>query len=290
MDFLNIGGGELLVIILLALLLFGPEDIMNLMRQIGKYTRAARRAWAQVTAGLQGDVLPDEIQEAVDDTKSSMEEVKSTLEDIEASVDEVESTVKEEVSDLDEPLQVDLPDEMAEVLAEKERKLVAKGLEDVKTEINEVEQSVKQDLSSLDQSLETELSSVMSEIMAEREPKHTDTPEETDLSEPKLAEESKSEAAQVQDKETAAPDRIRDELPLTASTKEEEVVIPDYETSANENALNTAVDKANPSDEDAEMQGNKPQTTTDVNADSPTEDTTQPSDISKPPDIDEEEG
>ncbi len=35
MDFLNIGGGELLVIVLLALILFRPEDIYKAMRTLG---------------------------------------------------------------------------------------------------------------------------------------------------------------------------------------------------------------------------------------------------------------
>jgi len=118
MEFLNIGGGEILVIILLALLLFGPEDIMNIMRTIGKYTRAASRAWSQLTAGLQGEVLPDEIQQAVDETKSSLGEVKATLDEVGTTVNEVQTSVKAEVSDIDEPLKVEMPDTMAEVLAE----------------------------------------------------------------------------------------------------------------------------------------------------------------------------
>ena len=52
MQFLNIGGGELLVIVLLALVLFGPEDILKIMRTVGKYTRGIQRMWSQVNNSL----------------------------------------------------------------------------------------------------------------------------------------------------------------------------------------------------------------------------------------------
>lgn len=104
MEFFNIGGGEILVIILLAILLFGPEDIMKIMRTVGKYTRAASRAWAQITAGLQGDLLPKEVQDVVNETKNAFNEVKAPLQEVSASVSEVGTTFKEEVKDLDAPL------------------------------------------------------------------------------------------------------------------------------------------------------------------------------------------
>ncbi|MBN2005918.1 MAG: twin-arginine translocase TatA/TatE family subunit [Anaerolineae bacterium] len=120
MNFFNIGGGELLVIILLALLMFGPKDIMNIMRTVGKYARAASRAWAQIVASLQGDLMPDEIREVVDDTQNSIKEVRQSFTDIGQSMNEIQTSVREDVKDLDQPLQVQMPNALAEVKAEAE--------------------------------------------------------------------------------------------------------------------------------------------------------------------------
>jgi sec-independent protein translocase protein TatB len=111
MDFLNIGGGELLVIVLLAIILFGPEDILKIMRTIGGYVRKVQLMWAQMSAGLSGefitdDVIPEEIRETIKETQESVAALKTTLADIEASakadigetkaiVGEVETSLKE---------------------------------------------------------------------------------------------------------------------------------------------------------------------------------------------------
>jgi sec-independent protein translocase protein TatB len=104
MEFLNIGGGELLVIVLLAIILFGPEDILRIMRTIGNYTRKIQRMWAQVSAGLKGEFIPDElipeeIRETIEETKASVDEVKTTLKEVQTTVqtdiDDTKATVKE---------------------------------------------------------------------------------------------------------------------------------------------------------------------------------------------------
>ena len=127
MNFFNIGGGEILVIILLALLLFGPKDIMNIMRTVGKYTRAASRTWAQLTAGLQGDLLPDEVQDVVDETKASFAEVGDTLKKVSTVVKETETSVKEEGKAIDQSLQVTIPNARAEVQAEIRQRKAARA-------------------------------------------------------------------------------------------------------------------------------------------------------------------
>ena len=111
MDFLNIGGGELLVIVLLAIILFGPEDILKIMRTIGGYVRKLQQMWAQMSAGLSGefitdDIIPEEFRETIKETQESVAALKDTLSDIEASakadisetkaiVGEVETSLKE---------------------------------------------------------------------------------------------------------------------------------------------------------------------------------------------------
>jgi len=111
MDFLNIGGGELLVIVLLAIILFGPEDILKIMRTIGEYVRKIQQMWAQMSAGLSGEfitdeVIPEEIRETIKETQESVAALQKTFADIEATakadlsqtkamVEEVETSLKE---------------------------------------------------------------------------------------------------------------------------------------------------------------------------------------------------
>jgi sec-independent protein translocase protein TatB len=90
MDFINIGGGELLVIILLAIVLFGPEDILKIMRTLGEYVRKIRLMWAQVSTNLSGefitdDIIPEEYRETLRETQESVAALKNTLTDIGAS-------------------------------------------------------------------------------------------------------------------------------------------------------------------------------------------------------------
>ncbi len=44
----GIGTGELLVIFLLALLLFGPQKLPEIARWMGRATREARKAWEEL--------------------------------------------------------------------------------------------------------------------------------------------------------------------------------------------------------------------------------------------------
>ncbi|HOU12450.1 MAG TPA: hypothetical protein PKZ84_04985 [Anaerolineae bacterium] len=90
MEFLNIGGGELIIIVLLAIILFGPEDILKIMRTVGGYVRKIQQMWTQMSSGLKGefiddDIIPAEIQETIKETRDSVAEVQKTLAEVQAS-------------------------------------------------------------------------------------------------------------------------------------------------------------------------------------------------------------
>lgn len=57
MDVFNIGTGELLVLVLLALLLFGPEEAIKAGRTIGQTIQKGQQMWRQFSALLQHDLL-----------------------------------------------------------------------------------------------------------------------------------------------------------------------------------------------------------------------------------------
>jgi sec-independent protein translocase protein TatB len=99
MEFLNIGGGELLVIVLLALVLFGPEDIMRMMRTLGRYTRSARDMWNQFTSTMQQEYMAsDELNEALEETKNSVAEAQEALNSIKSTVGEITTSVSSDVA------------------------------------------------------------------------------------------------------------------------------------------------------------------------------------------------
>ncbi len=81
MEFLNIGGGELLIIVLLAIILFGPEDILKIMQTMGGYVRKIQQMSASV---LKGDYVPEEIKETIKETQASVAELQKTVANVKA--------------------------------------------------------------------------------------------------------------------------------------------------------------------------------------------------------------
>ena len=135
MEFMNVGGGELLIIILLALVLFSPEDILKLMRTIGKYARTARQMWSNVSTSLQEDYIPDEVKDVVKETASTVKEARATLTNVREQFNDISTSVQDEVSD-------------ATQLADSE-------LSDAVNVVNEVPAPDVSDESSLDDETET---------------------------------------------------------------------------------------------------------------------------------------
>lgn len=99
MEFLNVGAGEILVIVLLALILFGPEDILKITRTIGKYFRTAQRMWTQVSQNLESDYLPEEVQEAAKEMKTTIQEAQQTLAGATGTLQETVRSVERDVGE-----------------------------------------------------------------------------------------------------------------------------------------------------------------------------------------------
>ena len=60
MDFLGIGPGELLLILIIALIVFGPGKIVEVSRQLGKTVRAFRKASSELTAQVTKELESEE--------------------------------------------------------------------------------------------------------------------------------------------------------------------------------------------------------------------------------------
>lgn len=81
MEFLNVGSGELLFIVLLAILVVGPKRTVELARQVGRLFSRLQREWRTV----QKDIMA-EVNAIEEDVKSSLSE-PAPSEEIESGED-----------------------------------------------------------------------------------------------------------------------------------------------------------------------------------------------------------
>jgi TatA/E family protein of Tat protein translocase len=92
---------ELLLIVVLALIVFGPAKLPEIMGQVGKAVNDFRRA----TSGLS-----DEFNKTI---QAELQEGRSVLEETKAAVADVHSTVNSAVTGVPAPTRVAAPDETA---------------------------------------------------------------------------------------------------------------------------------------------------------------------------------
>ncbi len=76
-------GGEVLIIILVALVVLGPSRLPDLARKAGKYTAELRKAAREITAGLESEV--SDLKGVRDDLKSVRDEFKKGVNEVGAS-------------------------------------------------------------------------------------------------------------------------------------------------------------------------------------------------------------
>lgn len=85
----DIGFPELLIISIVALLVFGPERLPEVLRTVGGWLGSARRSFSTLKAELEKEVGADEIRRDLHNSRI-MEEAKQLQRQVSASKDEVE--------------------------------------------------------------------------------------------------------------------------------------------------------------------------------------------------------
>lgn len=72
--------GELIIIVLLALVVLGPQRLPELARKAGQWAAELRKAAREITSGLEAEV--SEFKQLGDELKAPLDEVKAPLDDV----------------------------------------------------------------------------------------------------------------------------------------------------------------------------------------------------------------
>jgi sec-independent protein translocase protein TatB len=79
-------GGEIIIILLLALVLLGPKRLPELAKQLGEWTAELRSAARDIRRGLEAEVA--DIKQAGEDVKAPLDEIKKSSEELRKEIDE----------------------------------------------------------------------------------------------------------------------------------------------------------------------------------------------------------
>jgi len=81
-----IQGGEIIIILLVALVVLGPTRLPELARKLGTWTAELRAAARDIRRGLEDEV--DDMKRVNEDIKGSLDELKKSTEDIRKDIDD----------------------------------------------------------------------------------------------------------------------------------------------------------------------------------------------------------
>jgi len=106
MNILGMGPMELLLIVVLALIVFGPAKLPEIMAQVGKAIGDFRRATSELS-----DEFNRTIQSELQETRAVVDETKATLTDAKASVYDAHASVNSVITGTPAPVRTALPGE-----------------------------------------------------------------------------------------------------------------------------------------------------------------------------------
>lgn len=108
MDFLNIGSGEFLFLILLAILLIGPRRAVELVQQVSRFAARLQQEWRTIQRDVLQELraLQDEttrtVKPVLQETERVRQEVQGALQEMAAGVREAASSELSQISPLPE--------------------------------------------------------------------------------------------------------------------------------------------------------------------------------------------
>ena len=95
----DIGFAELVLLMLVGILVLGPEKLPRVARDAGLYLRKARRAWNQMRHSIEQELDASEMRRALEETQESaqtaVDELKQSI-NPESSISSTSETDKED--------------------------------------------------------------------------------------------------------------------------------------------------------------------------------------------------
>lgn len=91
MDFLNVGPWELVVVLIIAILVAGPQRMVEIARSLGRLSRQLRDLSREFTTALQAEIYSSE-----EGTGTDLDEVRKDLDDVLAGAPQRDSEPEEE--------------------------------------------------------------------------------------------------------------------------------------------------------------------------------------------------
>jgi sec-independent protein translocase protein TatB len=104
MNIFGMGPMELLLIVVLALIVFGPARLPEIMSQVGKAINDFRRATSELS-----DEFNKTIQAELEETKAVVDETKSAFGEVRSTVVEAHSSVNSAVTGMPAPTRTAVP-------------------------------------------------------------------------------------------------------------------------------------------------------------------------------------
>src|SRR5438094_10307854 len=98
MNILGMGPLEIVLIVVLALIVFGPAKLPEIMGQIGKAVNDFRRATSDLS-----DEFNKTIQAELQETKAVMDEARSVMTEAKSAVSDVHTSVNSAVTGMPSP-------------------------------------------------------------------------------------------------------------------------------------------------------------------------------------------
>lgn len=95
MNFLGMGAMEIIVIMVIALIIFGPDRLPEMGAQAGKALRDLRNATREMTGEFEESIT--DVRSAMDEMKMTVSDVKRETRDLAVSVTEITDSAAEEI-------------------------------------------------------------------------------------------------------------------------------------------------------------------------------------------------
>jgi len=86
-------GGEIIIILFVALLVFGPTRLPDLAHKLGRWTAELRAAAGDIRRGLENEVA--DLKVVGDELKKAGDEIKKPLDDLKQPMDEIKKNINE---------------------------------------------------------------------------------------------------------------------------------------------------------------------------------------------------